>query len=120
MGIGGLAALTGFVWLGGAEQVAGWLEVLLQRLARLRWVLVLVMPVLLVGFPVLMFGRLQAYFSQDWTRHAIFAWLVVYRGLLAQILVGSRAVLRVFFGGRLPLGDLFAACHQLPIFLVVF
>jgi hypothetical protein len=71
----GLAGLSVYSWLGGAERVKGWLQTIFLSLARLRWLLVLPLLALNAAFPVLMFSRWGAYFSQDGTRHAIFVWL---------------------------------------------
>lgn len=79
-----LASILLLSWTGRADQVLGWLQSLLSAFSRLRWGLLPLMAALMVAFPVLMFGRLQVYFGQDWTRHAVFAWLAV--GLAACIM----------------------------------
>jgi hypothetical protein len=81
----GLLGLSIFAWLGGADRVSAWLRRFVAGLSRLKSVLLLLMAGLTAAFPVLMLSRFQIYIEQNWTRHAIFAWLAL--ALAACIMV---------------------------------
>ncbi len=85
-GVGLLALLALYIWLGGAERISGWMGRLTVWLARLRWLLLPVLLVVLAAFPVLVMGRFQVYLAQNWTRHAVFMWLALLAALVWQAL----------------------------------
>jgi len=73
----GPLSLSGFVWLGGAEKLAGWLRWTLSALGNLgRWLWLLIIPVSVL-YPVLTLGARGVFFSPLLVRLTLFAWLLV-------------------------------------------
>lgn len=73
----GLVFLAGYAWVGGTERILGWLKMTAGRLSRLGWLLLPLMAVLVLAFPALLMSGLGIFLEMDWTRHAVFLWLVI-------------------------------------------
>ena len=73
----GVAVLCGYAWLGSADRLLAWLGSFTARAAKLRWVLVPLMLVLLAAFPLFMSGDTGLFLGAVWTRLEIFSWLII-------------------------------------------
>ena len=73
----GPLSLSLFVWLGGAERIAGWLQQAVNTLRKLgRWLWLFIIP-LSVLYPALILSERGVFFSPFFVRLTVFIWLLI-------------------------------------------
>jgi hypothetical protein len=77
VGLGILVGCVVWVWNQRAQQVINWIKTEYHGPGWLRGLAFLVIVVLVLTYPLMMFSDYNRYFLIDWTRQAIFVWLVI-------------------------------------------